>query len=138
MSTISYSPRQSSFPILPVLLLLLTGALALAALGAFAHPRAGTHTRPARSYDWGSLELSSHARTTHATDRWKPVSIRRHFEHGKCTPSTYSCPDGVRDIAWCSDPGRPGQAIGLVINRISRTIITGFGAPLDYWRNACP
>lgn len=120
----TYPTQRTHFPLSLFLLSLI--ALTILAI-TFAPPKV-----------WGALGLTKHAQSTHAQDQWNPASIQAHFSAGKCTPYTYSCRDGKREISWCNQPGRPGQAIGLVINKITQSIITGFSATQDYWRNACP
>ncbi len=127
-----------AIPFVMVLLLVIAAALLLLTLSA--RSGAGVMGKAARDVLTGSwdLPLSSHAKTSHAQEKWNAVSIQSFFKDGGCKPSNYSCPDGERSVSWCTVPGKSMQAIGLIIYKTANKIATGFKADLDYWRfNAC-
>lgn len=78
---------------------------------------------------YGQLELSKHAREAHAGEAWQADDIATYFD--SCKP-TVRCIDGTIEVHYCE---YNGSGLGLIIDTIKQTIITGFQARLGYWKN---
>lgn len=81
------------------------------------------------------LPMTQHALNQHQGQQWDAVSISSYFDSGKCIPQEYSCMAGDFDVFYCELS--PGKAIGLVIGRTVRQIVTGFAASTGYWKSRC-
>jgi hypothetical protein len=113
------------------LLLLCALALTLLAVtaGAVAKTNAGAATR------YRDLPTTRHAAEAHAGQRWNADSIASFMDAGGCQPTKYACPADDFEVSWCQV--NDDKAIGLVIGRTTRIIVTGFMASADYWRARC-
>lgn len=79
---------------------------------------------------YGALELTDHAKRAHAGEVWQAEDIALYFD--SCRPNV-RCIDGKVEVHYCEV--RPGMSLGLIIDTISQTIITGFQAQTGYWKN---
>jgi hypothetical protein len=85
---------------------------------------------------YGDLSLVDHAQTSHAEQTWNATTIQTYFDE-YCDP--YQCDRGNGTaVAFCEAPDSPGKSVGLVINTITHSIITGFKATTGYWEGQCP
>lgn len=82
------------------------------------------------------LPLTNHAKASHQSEIWNAETIRDHMTKRACTPKEYMCADNDTEIAYCEI--KPGLAIGLVVGRTVRQIITGFAGPTNFWQSRCP
>ncbi len=82
------------------------------------------------------LPLTRHAQEAHAAQKWNAANIQQHMLDRKCTPTEYICADSDQEIVYCkAEQGIP--AIGLIIGRTVRQIITGLAGPENWWQNRC-
>jgi hypothetical protein len=84
-----------------------------------------------------NMGVTSHAQTEHQDQPWNAETIREQVISGKCVPREYFC-DNDTQIVYCLKEGHPEKAIGLIIGRTSRLIVTAFEGKTKQWQNRCP
>lgn len=84
------------------------------------------------------MGLSSHALDKHQSEPYNAETVRQIMVTRKCTPMEYICADNDTQIYYCQNEKNPAKAIGLVIGRTFRQIVTGLGGKTKYWQNRCP
>lgn len=109
-------PRNSTIPILLLLLLFFSAGLVLFASVSI-------------EADYGAISLTNHAKKAHTGQAWTAERIQTFFSENRCKPNINLCED--IEIHWCEL--RPGYSIGLIIGRQVQKIITGFAARTSFW-----
>jgi hypothetical protein len=82
------------------------------------------------------LPLTNHAKMGHVAETWNATTISDYMGKRACTPTEYYCANNDTEIAYCEI--KPGLAIGLIVGRAVRQIITGFAGPTSFWTSRCP
>lgn len=80
------------------------------------------------------LKLSDHAKKKHKDEKWNAISIRDAYYDGRMTEIEFM-PGKTADIL-CGQV--EGEFVGLVLGKPFmgvRVIVTGFAAPLEYWKS---
>lgn len=80
------------------------------------------------------LKLSDHAKKKHANERWNSATIRDAYYGGRMTDIELM-PGKTADVL-CGQID--GEFVGLVLGKPVlgvRVIVTGFAAPLEYWKS---
>lgn len=84
------------------------------------------------------IGFSTHALTGHKSQAYDAQKIKETMITRKCTPMEYICADSDSQIYYCRDEKNPAKAIGLVVGRTVRKIVTGFVGSTKYWESRCP
>lgn len=84
------------------------------------------------------MGLTNHAANTHKGQAYTAEEIRQKMVTRQCTAYEYICADNDTEIYYCISEKNPFKALGLVIGRTVRIIVTGFGGPTGYWEDRCP
>lgn len=81
-----------------------------------------------------NLKLSDHAKNKHTNERWNSVTIRDAYYEGRMQSVNFL--EGETADILCGEI--EGDFVGLVLakeNNGVSVIITGFQAPLEYWKS---
>lgn len=79
--------------------------------------------------------LTQHAKLSHMNRTWNAPKIQSFFLEGGCIPREYSCMATDVVIQYCEI--KPGLSIGLIIGKVTDTIVTGFSGSTHKWQNNC-
>lgn len=81
-----------------------------------------------------NLKLSDHAKNKHANEKWNAVTIRDAYYEGRMQNVNFL--NGETADILCGEI--EGDFVGLILakeNNGVSVIITGFQAPLEYWKS---